>query len=170
MARRHAHVPSTLGTITLVADDTAIVGLYFPDHRHSLRSDALGKLVTAAHDPLLARARRELDEYLAGDRRHVEAPLAVTGDAFSERVWRRLREIPYGSTTTYGAIADELGNRRLAQRVGQAVGRNPICVFIPCHRVLGADGSLTGYAGGLDRKRALLDIEEPTPETVSRLF
>lgn len=170
MTRRHAHVPTALGSITLVADDEAIVGLYFPDHRRAPSTDVLGALVPAAQHPLITRASRELDAYFAGDRRDFDVPLAPTGDTFSEGVWQRLREIPYGSTTTYGTIAAELGNRRLAQRVGQAVGRNPICVFIPCHRVLGADGSLTGYAGGLDRKRALLKLEEPTDAAASRLF
>ena len=87
----------------------------------------------------------------------------------SERVWTRLCEIPYGQTTTYGAIATELGNRNLAQRVGQAVGHNPISIVIPCHRVVGADGGLTGYAGGLDRKRRL-DLESPAPDEAGRLF
>lgn len=97
-------------------------------------------------------------------------PTRTGGDEFFEQVWALLCEIPYGQTTTYGALAERLGDRRLAQRVGQAVGRNPISILIPCHRVLGADGSLTGYAGGLDRKRFLLELEEPVEASASRLF
>ena len=94
-------------------------------------------------------------------------PLVTRGDDFSERVWKLLREIPYGQTTTYGALAERLGDKSLAQRVGDAVGHNPLCVFIPCHRVVGANGALTGYAGGLKRKQFLLELEEPVG---ARLF
>ncbi|WP_301200637.1 methylated-DNA--[protein]-cysteine S-methyltransferase, partial [Corynebacterium stationis] len=85
-------------------------------------------------------------------------------------VWALLQEIPYGETMTYGEIAQQLGNKHLAQRVGQVVGRNPVSIIIPCHRVIGSDGSLTGYAGGLDRKRFLLELEEPAEVTETRLF
>lgn len=124
----------------------------------------------AARDPLLAQAADELRQYLAGARQEFDVPISTAGDPLSEEVWQRLLEIPYGETTTYGAIAAALGRRELAQRVGQCVGHNPISIIIPCHRVLGADGSLTGYAGGLDRKRALLDLEEPEEAKLSRLF
>ncbi len=99
-----------------------------------------------------------------------EAPRTADAAGFSRQVGDMLGDIPYGSTTTYGELALALGNRALAQRVGQAVGHNPVSIIIPCHRVVGADGSLTGYAGGLDRKRALLSLEEPEPAAAGRLF
>ena len=170
MTARHAAVHCTLGTVTLVARGSALAGLYFPDHRHPPRADALGERVDAENDPVLGRAARELDEYLRGERHDFEVAVNAEGDDFSRRVWSMLQEIPYGETTTYGALAAELRNRHLAQRVGQAVGRNPLCVFIPCHRVVGSDGSLTGYAGGLERKRTLLTLEEPVAASAARLF
>lgn len=182
MTTRHAYAPTTLGDLLLVAerDETggtsagdaadAIIGVYFEGHWYPPEEGAIGERVDPFEDPLLAQAARELREYLAGERRSFDVPVRARGDALSEQVWQRLRRIPYGTTITYGTIATELGNRNLAQRVGQAVGHNPISIIIPCHRVLGADGSLTGFAGGLDRKRALLDLEEPEPSSVGRLF
>lgn len=154
----------------LIANGTSLTGSYFEHTPYPPEPAALGKQVTIAEDPLLASAADELREYLAGERREFTVPLSTAGDEFSERVWKLLREIPYGQTRSYGELAETLGTRALAQRVGQAVGRNPLMVFIPCHRVLGADGSLTGYAGGLNRKRTLLALEEPPAATAGRLF
>lgn len=112
----------------------------------------------------------ELDEYLAGQRTQFTIAVQPQGNDFSQEVWALLQEIPYGETMTYGEIAQQLGNKHLAQRVGQVVGRNPVSIIIPCHRVIGSDGSLTGYAGGLDRKRFLLELEEPAEVTETRLF
>ncbi|WP_325168255.1 methylated-DNA--[protein]-cysteine S-methyltransferase [Corynebacterium macginleyi] len=112
-------------------------------------------------DEMFVLAKVELDEFLAGERKTFDLPVRTPGYEFSERVWAMLREIPYGETTTYGALAERLGNGRLAQRVGQAVGRNPVSIVAPCHRVVGAGGSLTGYEGEPDRKRFLLELEEP---------
>ncbi len=170
MNTRHAHTTTRLGDLLLVAEDEALIGVYFPGHTYPPAADSIGERVEIASDPLLIQAAQELREYLAGDRQQFEVPVATSGDATSELVWEQLREIPYGETTTYGAIATALGRPGLAQRVGQAVGHNPLSIIIPCHRVLGADGSLTGYAGGLDRKRALLELEEPQAEQVDRLF
>lgn len=183
MATRHAYVPTRLGDLLLVASDAApavagsvspaadaLIGLYFEGHWYPPSPETIGERVDEHADPLIARAARELREYLAGERREFGVPVRTAGDPTSERVWERLRRIPYGETVTYGRIATELGNRGLAQRVGQAVGHNPVSIIIPCHRVVGADGSLTGFAGGLDRKRALLALEEPAPESVGRLF
>lgn len=159
---RHAVVDTAdLGEVTLVADGDAVTGLYFRHHWYRPADEALGELVPLGDDALLTRAAGELAEYLAGRRREFEVPTATAGDPFQERVWALLRAIPYGRTTTYGDLAGELGDRTLAQQVGQAVGRNPVCVLVPCHRVVGADGRLTGYAGGLRRKRALLELEDP---------
>lgn len=167
---RHAAVGTTLGEVTLVAEGDELTGLYFPGHRHLPEASAFGVRVEATSDEVLGRAWTELDAYLAGHRQSFDVPVGARGDAFSERVWALLREIGYGQTTSYGALAERLGDRRLAQRVGQAVGRNPVCVAIPCHRVVGADGSLTGYAGGLERKRSLLELEEPAETAGGRLF
>lgn len=167
---RHASVETVLGQLTVVAEDERVTGLYFPHHWYRPDSASLGSETTAGADPLLARAAAELHEYLAGERRSFDVPLATRGDSFQEQVWTKLTEIPFGHTTTYGDVAEALGDKSLAQRVGQAVGRNPLCVFIPCHRVVGAGGRLTGYAGGLARKRTLLELEEPSMAKEGRLF
>lgn len=180
MSRRHAYAETSLGSLLLVADRDedgadpgprdALCGIYFPGHWYPPDPDAIGERVESGDDPLFRTVASQLAEYLAGERRAFELPVRTSGDAFSEQVWAKLREIPYGETTAYGAIAVSLGNRNLAQRVGQCVGRNPVSIVIPCHRVVGADGSLTGFAGGLERKRLLLEIEEPEDVAASRLF
>ena len=170
MTVRHARVQTTLGELTVVADGDALSGLYFPGHWYLPQESTLGVLVDGDSDEIFAQVQAELTQYLAGERRAFDAAVSTRGDEFSEAVWAMLREIPYGETTTYGALAQRLGNRHLAQRVGQAVGHNPVSILIPCHRVVGADGSLTGYAGGLDRKRLLLELEEPAEVAASRLF
>ena len=167
---RHAVVDTALGPVTLVATDDAITGLYFPQHARRPAEESFGPAVDLAADPLLAEAARQLREYLTGARREFELPFAAVGDAFQHRVWDVLATIPFGETTTYGDIAVALGDKSLAQKVGQAVGANPLCVFVPCHRVLGANGKLTGYAGGLKRKQALLELEEPVQISAGRLF
>jgi methylated-DNA-[protein]-cysteine S-methyltransferase len=156
---RHTRIATELGDLLLVARDESLIGLYFPGHWRPPTAGSLGALVTADDDPVFAATAEQLAEYLDGRRTEFDLPLATTGDEFSERVWALLRDIPYGETTSYGRIAHQLGARELAQLVGRAVGDNPISVVIPCHRVVGADGALTGYAGGLTRKRHLLDLE-----------
>ncbi|MFM1731163.1 methylated-DNA--[protein]-cysteine S-methyltransferase [Prescottella soli] len=161
-------VDSALGPVTIVAGDEAVTGLYF---RHHIRRPAEETFGTAvADDELLSEAAAQLDDYLVGHRQEFTLPLRPAGDACQQAVWRIVNEIPFGETTTYGSIADRLGDRSLAYRVGQAVGANPLCIFVPCHRVLGADGNLTGYAGGLNRKRALLELEESAQVRAGRLF
>jgi len=169
-SRRHCQTSTVLGELTLVADDDALVGAYFPHHWRWPKADVLGAAVDGANDPVLPAAAAQIEEYLAGDRTEFELRTATSGDPFAERVWQLLRTIPYGVTTTYGALAGQLGDRALAQAVGRAVGDNPISMVVPCHRVVGSDGSLTGYAGGLDRKRFLLDLEEPAEVKAGRLF
>jgi methylated-DNA-[protein]-cysteine S-methyltransferase len=168
--RRHTTLPTDLGELLAVAQGHALVGLYFPAHWHPPAPDTIGVAVSARDDPVFETTRCELAEYLRGERTSFTVPTAARGDAFSQRVWDLLALIPYGTTTTYGAMARELGNPGLAQRVGQAVGHNPVSILIPCHRVIGSDGSLTGYAGGLERKAALLALEEPVEVAASRLF
>lgn len=165
---RHTRITSDLGELTLVARVDALAGLYFEHHAHLPEGADFGPRVDLADDPLLALAARELAEYLMGERTEFTVPLAPEGDEFSLRLWERLREIPYGGSVTYGELAAEFGNPHLAQRVGQVVGHNPISILIPCHRVLGANDDLVGYAGGLVRKRHLLDLE--TPGHGDRLF
>jgi len=167
---RHAILETSLGPITIVATDEAITGLYFQHHIRRPAEETFGVRVEHDDDRLLGEAARQLDEYLAGTRREFDLPVDAAGDEFQRAVWVVACEIARGHTRTYGDIAAELGDRRYAQDVGKALGANPICVIIPCHRVVAADGSLTGYAGGLKRKRALLELEAPIAETAGRLF
>ncbi|HWC22771.1 MAG TPA: methylated-DNA--[protein]-cysteine S-methyltransferase [Flexivirga sp.] len=170
MRTRHTTVDTDLDPITLVATDDSITGLYFRHHVRRPDTSALGPRIPAAEDPLLTEAAGQLTGYLAGRRVEFDLPLAPVGDEFQQRVWSIVAAIPRGSTTTYGAIATELGDRSLAWQVGQAVGANPLAILIPCHRVVGANGALTGYAGGLRRKRALLALDEADARTAGRLF
>ncbi len=121
-------------------------------------------------DPVLLNAARQLDEYFTRRRTEFDLPLAPRGDSFHLGVWQHIAEIPYGQTASYGSIAVQLGGVRLSQAVGSATGSNPLPVVVPCHRVVGSDGSLTGFGGGLDRKRFLLTLEESDEVKASRLF
>jgi len=156
---RHAIVTTPIGEITLVASGEALIGVYFPKHWTRPDARAFGLNVSASSDPLLAEAERQLDDYLQGARTSFDLPVATRGDAFQEQIWSLIREIPYGETATYGELAEQYGDRTLARDVGKAVGSNPLSVIVPCHRVVGKDGKLVGYAGGLERKQALLDLE-----------
>lgn len=163
MAPVHSMIESPLGVLTAVADGDDLVGIYFTGHRHAPGADALGEHVTEGFE----ETERQLGEYFTGDRTRFELPLRPRGNEFQLRVWDALREIPYGETRTYGDLARELGCPGAAQAVGSANGRNPLSVIVPCHRVVGAGGALTGYAGGLERKRSLLDLERAS---APRLF
>lgn len=162
----HAEIPSPLGPLTLVADTSretgALTGVYLANQAHRPAADALGSAVSLADVPVLEQASVQLTEFFDATRRRFDLPLAPVGPEFSQRTWALLREIPYGQTTTYGALAAQLGNKNLARRVGQVVGRNPISIIVPCHRVVAANGALTGYAGGLNNKKWLLDFEAET--------
>lgn len=149
-------VPSPIGRLRLIASDAALVGIWFEHGRDATRGDP--SLVEAGSG-LLDRARSQLEEYFAGARREFDLPLEPRGTEFQRRVWKQLLTIGYGETTTYGALARELGDAQASRAVGLANGSNPIPIVIPCHRVIGADGSLTGFGGGLPIKRALLDLE-----------
>ena len=133
--------------------------MYFPEHWYPPAAERIGPPVELGGDPLLATAAQQLDEFLDGRRTSFALPTARDGDPFQERVWALLAEIPYGDTVTYGALAQQLGNPGLARTVGRAVGRNPLSIVVPCHRVVGHDGGLAGYAGGVERKRRLLALE-----------
>lgn len=156
---RHTIITTPLGAITLVALGHALTGVYFPGHWYKPNAQTFGPRVAAAGDAVLATAERQLQEYLAGERDGFDLATATHGDAFQERVWAALREIPFGETITYGDLAKSLGQGALPHEVGQAVGRNPLSIVVPCHRVVGKNGKLTGYAGGLERKRTLLELE-----------
>lgn len=170
MTRRHATLTTPLGDLLVVADGDALAGVYFEGHWHPPAADSIGVEVEANGDPLITRFGEQLGEYLAGERGAFDLPMAPTGDEFQLAVWAMLRDIPHGATTSYGELAGRLGDRNLARRVGNAVGRNPISIVVPCHRVVGADGSLTGYAGGLERKRLLLELEGAPIVAQARLF
>src|SRR3954470_6658736 len=145
----NALLTSPIGPLYVEADEHGLTKLYTDGHH--LHSDA------GPDDGTFADVQRQLDEYFAGERSSFDLPLSERGTAFERAVWARLREIPQGETVTYGELARELGS--VARAVGRANGRNPISIITPCHRVIGADGSLTGYAGGIATKRALLDHE-----------
>ncbi|WP_316251332.1 MULTISPECIES: methylated-DNA--[protein]-cysteine S-methyltransferase [unclassified Streptomyces] len=163
----HTVIDSPVGPLTAVAEETgALTGLYFPGHLRMPPPAALGPRVAGGFEAV----REQLGAYFAGRLTRFELPLAPRGNDFQRRVWRLLEEIPYGERRTYGQLARELGEVSLSQAVGSANARNPISVIVPCHRVVGADGALTGYAGGLERKRFLLELEEPPEERAGRLF
>jgi methylated-DNA-[protein]-cysteine S-methyltransferase len=168
MSLRHAVVETTLGELTLVAEDGSLTGLYFPHHWNAPPRSAFGAQVDAAADDLLVEAGRQLGQYLTGDRAVFDLPIRLRGNDFQRQVWRLVAEIPRGQTVTYGDLARRLGAD--AKAVGQAVGQNPLCIVVPCHRVVGKNGKLTGYAGGLERKKFLLDLEEPADIREARLF
>lgn len=158
----HTVVPTALGELTLVRDADALRGLYFRHHWYLPSPVTFGVRCDDGFD----EAASQLGEYLAGQRDQFDLALAPRGREFQQRVWNLVRQVPYGDTVTYGALACRLGPEVTAQQVGAAVGRNPLCVFVPCHRVVGAGGKLTGYAGGLARKRFLLDLEQPARPTL----
>jgi len=158
--RSHCVIDSPVGPLTLVAEDGAIVCLYMDLQRHRPDDNQLGEPDPQGHDVEPFRsAADQLDAYFAGDRMSFDLPLAPRGSVFQQRVWAALQEIPYGETESYSALAERIGSPGAARAVGLANGRNPIGIVIPCHRVVGSNGALTGYAGGIDRKRALLDLE-----------
>ncbi|MEO1060003.1 MAG: methylated-DNA--[protein]-cysteine S-methyltransferase [Actinomycetota bacterium] len=150
-------VPSPVGELRLVASDVGLRAVLWPDEdddRVSFDDD----LVPHDH-PILDAAAQQLGEYFAGERTEFDLPLDPHGTEFQVAAWKALAEIPYGETATYGEQAERIGRPTAVRAVGAANGRNPLSIVLPCHRVVGADGSLTGFAGGLDAKRTLLDLE-----------
>lgn len=155
----YARIPSPAGDLLAVADRGALVELSFDASRALARRQKLSSEPLRQASGEFNRVRTQLAAYFGGELRDFDLPLAPVGAAFERRVWRELRTIPYGTTTSYGAIARALGAPNAARAVGSANGRNPIAIVIPCHRVIGSTGELTGYGGGLARKRLLLDLE-----------
>jgi methylated-DNA-[protein]-cysteine S-methyltransferase len=170
MNTRHAVIDSPLGELTLVAHDDELTGLYFRHHWYRPDDHTLGRRVDATSDGLLAKAQTQLTDYLAGRRHGFNLPTRLNGDKAQQRVWHLLSTIAYGETITYGELAAAVADGSTAREVGQSVGCNPLSIIVPCHRVVGRNGQLTGYAGGLKRKQFLLELEEPTEVKAARLF
>ena len=155
----YTNCTTPLGPALLASDGTALTGLWLAGQKYA-PTDLTARAVFAPEHPLFRQAEDWLHAYFAGERPGPDAlPLNPQGTLFQHRVWTLLRAIPYGRTVTYGQLARQLGETMAPQAVGGAVGRNPILLVIPCHRVVGADGSLTGYAAGVERKRWLLEHE-----------
>ncbi|MFC8916146.1 methylated-DNA--[protein]-cysteine S-methyltransferase [Streptomyces sp. NPDC047821] len=155
MNRRHTVTDSPYGPLTLVATDGVLSGLYMTGQRHRPPEETFGD-----PDPRpFGEAIRQLDAYHAGELTEFDLPLHLAGTPFQRGVWELLRTIPYGETRSYGELAEALGKPAASRAVGLANGKNPIGIIVPCHRVIGTGGGLTGYGGGLDRKRSLLVFE-----------
>ncbi|GAA3221739.1 methylated-DNA--[protein]-cysteine S-methyltransferase [Oerskovia jenensis] len=163
---RHALIASPVGDLTAVGTSDGLRALYFDAHRRRPTGETFGE----RDDDAFEEVRVQVGEYFAGTRRDFDLDLAPVGDGFQKKVWALLAQIPYGETRSYGDLALALGDRNLARAVGAANGQNPLSIVVPCHRVVGADGSLTGYAGGLERKRFLLALEESDETRATRLF
>ena len=167
---RHAVIGTPLGPLTYVVDDAGLAGVYYPGHWTDPDEVAWGPRADAASDPAFAGPVRQLEEYFAGDRRTFDLPLSLHGSERARQVWTLLAAIPYGATTTYGTIAAHVGGGISARAVGGFVGHNPVSIVVPCHRVVGSTGSLTGYAGGLERKQYLLELEGAIPARAPALW
>ena len=157
------------GTNKVIPSERAITGLYFPLHHPSPSTPMLGES-TDTPDALQQRTCEQIAQYLTGERSTFDLPICfLHGTDFQRSVWNALVTIPYGSTTSYAHIANAITRPRAVRAVGRAVGSNPISILVPCHRVVGAQGQLTGYAGGLDRKKYLLDLESASAVPLNRL-
>ncbi|MBA2237173.1 MAG: methylated-DNA--[protein]-cysteine S-methyltransferase [Lysobacter sp.] len=152
----HTTHHSPIGPLLLAADDEGLRLIEFHESRHRIKRDPQWR---EGDHPILHMARQQLDEYFRGERKHFDLPLAPRGTAFQCEVWRTLASIPYGETVSYAQLALRVTRPKAMRAVGAANGRNPLPIVLPCHRVIGADGSLTGFGGGLPTKRFLLDLE-----------
>ncbi|MEV6641633.1 methylated-DNA--[protein]-cysteine S-methyltransferase [Amycolatopsis sp. NPDC051371] len=152
---KHTIIDSPIGELTLVGNGDIVTGLYFPHHWTRPDRTTFGP----RDDSAFPAAAEQLKEYFAGQRKDFDVPRQADGPAFDQAVWAEIAKIPYGSTATYGDLAQTVGG--LPHEVGAAVGRNPLSILVACHRVVGKDGKLTGYAGGLKRKQFLLELERP---------
>jgi methylated-DNA-[protein]-cysteine S-methyltransferase len=151
----YCYIESPLGRMLVQGDGRFVTGLFMPDHKGGHQPDASWQWV----DEPFAAIRKQLAEYFAGQRQQFTIPLKMTGTPFQHRVWQELVRIPYGQTISYAELARRIGQPTASRAVGHANGHNPISILVPCHRVIGANGKLTGYAGGIGRKRWLLDWE-----------
>jgi methylated-DNA-[protein]-cysteine S-methyltransferase len=155
MRAQHTILATELGDLTVVRDGDLLTGVYFPHHWYRPAPETFGPRT----DEGFGAAAAQLAGYLDGSRTAFDLPTDPRGTAFQREVWDLIAQIPYGQTASYGELARSLGGAHTAQEVGSAVGRNPLSILIPCHRVIGSDGKLTGYAGGLKRKQWLLELE-----------
>jgi methylated-DNA-[protein]-cysteine S-methyltransferase len=162
----HCVIASPLGDLTVVARDRSLTGLYFPGHWHMPDRFTFGDAV----DEGFIEVREQIAEYFNGDCGQFDVAAIADGSEFQRRVWDLVRQVPYGETSTYGHLARQLADGSTPPEVGAAVGRNPLCILIPCHRVVSSTGKLTGYAGGLRRKQFLLDLEGEVVDRPMRLF
>lgn len=153
-----------IGRLVLECDGDVLIGIWLPNERRHVRNDADDV------PPVLKETASQLDEYFAGERTDFDLELSLAGSEFQRRVWQALLTIPYGETRSYGEIAEQIGASGAARAVGLANGRNPIAIIVPCHRVIGASGSLTGYGGGLERKQSLLELERRRQSVTLSLF
>jgi methylated-DNA-[protein]-cysteine S-methyltransferase len=160
-----SEVASPIGTLLLTGDGGVLGGVYMERHRHGPEPEVRSG---QRDDPAFKAAREQLEAYFAGQLTVFDLPLAPQGTEFQQRVWMALRDIPYGETISYAELARRIGKPLAVRAVGGANGRNPISIIVPCHRVIGADGSLTGFGGGIERKRWLLRHEASHVPNVSR--
>ncbi|QDT52003.1 Methylated-DNA--protein-cysteine methyltransferase [Caulifigura coniformis] len=151
----HTQIDSPVGVVVLERDGDFLTGVYLPNHKGW--SGPAGEC--RREDALLTAASRQVEEYFAGERTAFDVPVRLTGTPFQERVWQELTRIPYGVTISYGELARRVGQPTASRAVGAANGRNPISILVPCHRVVGSKGELTGYGGGMEAKRWLLEWE-----------
>lgn len=165
-ATLHTIVDSPLGPLTLVTRAGGLAGVYMTQQRHLPPEDTFGPRVAVTDVPLLTRTADQLAAYFTGDLRDFDLDMSTSGTPFQRRVWTALRDIPYGETVTYGELAAAVGQPTASRAVGLANGRNPLSIVVPCHRVVGANGSMTGYGGGIERKRWLLDFERGARQPV----
>ncbi|QES47411.1 cysteine methyltransferase [Streptomyces venezuelae] len=157
-SKHHAVVDSPYGPLTLVATEGVLSGLYMTGQRHRPPEEAFGVRVDAAEEPF-PEVARQLTAYFAGELTEFDLPVRLEGTEFQRSVWAQLQRIPYGETWSYGELAGRLGKPNASRAVGLANGKNPVGIIVPCHRVIGASGSMTGYGGGVDRKERLLAFE-----------
>lgn len=164
----YAEFSSAQGNVYLAATTRGLAGMWFTDQRHLPDVSAWEQVDNASQQRVLKETQRQLQAYFAGQLRQFDIPLDLSaGTAFQQSVWQALLAIPFGKTTSYGALSSSIGKPLAVRAVGTAIGRNPIGVIVPCHRVIGADGSLTGYAGGLHRKEAFLKLEGALPAHIT---
>lgn len=152
--------PSPIGVLLIAATDVGICGIYFEEHKHFKGKDSWLEKPTLAAMQHLKKAATQLDEYFAGLRTEFDVALDMTGTEFQRGVWTALIEIPFGKSVSYAQHAQGLGNPKALRAVGSAIGKNPVSIIVPCHRVIGSSGAVTGYAGGVERKRFLLALED----------
>lgn len=150
-------IPSPVGLLKIVTNSRALVAILWDNEK--LNRVRLDQMVEESHNPLILETEKQLTDYFLGHRKNFNLPLEILGTPFQQEVWRQLEKIAYGSTWTYKEVSTKIDHPTAIRAVGTAIGRNPISIIIPCHRVIGTNGNLTGFAGGLERKKFLLDLE-----------